>query len=393
MRPIFFIPAASLIITGFCISNASSAHTPRVSLAELQQQAYQNQLTELSRRTSGCTLENVAVRKEWQETLNLTLRACIILPRSNHYAYRSSLTAEQQINYTNAVLCLQSKPAITPRSVASGVRSRFDDFAATHINQTLIIHFASIFFAWHRYFVHTYEQALINECGYSGIQPYWNWSDNAADPLKNTLFDGSETSIGGDGAYIPHNVSLINIPVINITVTLPGGTGSGCIYSGPFRNMTVNLGPNSALDYNPRCLTRDFRGFLSNEYLTYDNITSLITGSNDLNNFTDTVNLSNGIHSKAHQTVGGLELDLYASAGDPAFYFIHTQLDHVWNTWQWLDPKTRINQVSGTLTFQNIPPSANGTLSTPMDLGYNAGPVLMKDVVSTIDGPFCYIYE
>ena len=266
-------------------------------------------------------------------------------------------------------MCLQSKPAITPRSVAPGVRSRFDDFAATHINQTLIIHFTvgypsilwsaelikskSIFFAWHRYLVHTYEQALINECGYSGVQPYWNWSDHAADPLKNTLFDGSETSIGGNGAYIPHNVSYLNIPVINMTVTLPGGTGSGCIYSGPFRNMTVNLGPNGALDYNPRCLTRDFRGFFSNEYLTYDNITSLITDSDDLNNFTNTVNLSNGIHSKAHQTIGGLELDLYASAEDPAFYFIHTQLDHVWNTWQWMDPKTRINQVSGTLTFQN----------------------------------------
>ena len=65
MKPVFFIPAASLITTGFCISNASSAYTPGVGFLELQEQAYRNQLTELNRRTSGCTLENVAVRKEW----------------------------------------------------------------------------------------------------------------------------------------------------------------------------------------------------------------------------------------------------------------------------------------------------------------------------------------
>ena len=63
---ISFTTAASLVTIGFCGINASSTYTSGVNLAELQQQAYRNQLTELSKRTSGCTLQNVTVRKEWQ---------------------------------------------------------------------------------------------------------------------------------------------------------------------------------------------------------------------------------------------------------------------------------------------------------------------------------------
>ena len=211
----------------------------------------------------------------------------------------------------------------------------------------------SIFFAWHRYFLHTYEQALANECGYSGAQPYWNWSDHADNPLKNALFDGSTTSLGGDGAYIPHNASYLWVPVVNRNMTIPGGTGSGCIYNGPFQNMTVNLGPGASLNYNPRCLTRDFHSFISNTGLTYDNITALIADSNDLATFTNTVNANSGVHSAGHNTIGGQMLDVFGSVSDPAFFFHHAQLDHVWNTWQWLDAVNRINQVAGTLTFMN----------------------------------------
>jgi hypothetical protein len=38
------------------------------------------------------------------------------------------------------------------------------------------------------------------------------------------------------------------------------------------------------------------------------------------------------------------------------------------------------------------PPSANGTLNTTMDLGYNGGPYQVHELDSTIDGPFCYVY-
>jgi len=43
--------------------------------------------------------------------------------------------------YTDAVRCLQSKQAKTPASLVPGAKSRFDDWIATHINQTNTIHY------------------------------------------------------------------------------------------------------------------------------------------------------------------------------------------------------------------------------------------------------------
>lgn len=42
--------------------------------------------------------------------------------------------------YTDAVTCLQRLPSKTPAELVPGAKSRYDDFVATHINQTLKIH-------------------------------------------------------------------------------------------------------------------------------------------------------------------------------------------------------------------------------------------------------------
>lgn len=43
--------------------------------------------------------------------------------------------------YTDAVTCLQSLPARTPSDLVPGAKSRYDDFVAAHMNQTLTIHY------------------------------------------------------------------------------------------------------------------------------------------------------------------------------------------------------------------------------------------------------------
>lgn len=87
--------------------------------------------------------------------------------------------------------------------------------------------------------------------------------------------------------------------------------------------------------------------------------------------------------------------DLFVSPGDPLFYLHHGMIDRTWWIWQLLDTKTRTGEkgIAGTGTFLNTPPSPDTTLDTPIDLGYAAGPaVTMRDLMSTTDGPLCYIY-
>ena len=89
--------------------------------------------------------------------------------------------------------------------------------------------------------------------------------------------------------------------------------------------------------------------------------------------------------------------DFFVSPGDPAFYLHHSMIDLVWSAWQALDYEARTygdNAISGTGTFLNNPPSPNTTFETPITLGYAGSGlnVSMRDVMSTVEGPFCYTY-
>jgi tyrosinase len=70
-------------------------------------------------------------------------------------------------------------------------------------------------------------------------------------------------------------------------------------------------------------------------------------------------------------------------------------IDRTWWMWQQLDRKTRTSAqgIAGTGTFMNMPPSADTTLDTTIDIGFAAGPpVKMRDLMSTTEGPLCYMY-
>lgn len=163
-----------------------------------------------------CNANNVAIRREWND-----------------------LSKQERKAYTDAVLCLQAKTGKTPASFAAGVRSRFDDFVANHIDQTLFIHYTGTFLAWHRYFTWQYEQALRNECGYKGYQPYWNWALTAQSGLeKSAMLDGSEYSMSGNGEAIPNQGEVVIAGTGPPEIRLPPGTGGGCVKSGPFKNMS-----------------------------------------------------------------------------------------------------------------------------------------------------------
>ncbi|KAM5344156.1 hypothetical protein ACJ41O_012693 [Fusarium nematophilum] len=248
----------------------------------------------------------------------------------------SDLSVKEREDYTDAVLCLQSLPPKSSSADVPGARSRYDDFAN--------------FLAWHRYFVWAYEQALRNECGYKGAHPYWNWDRYARDPVNSPLFNGSKVG----------------------------------------RSMKVNLGPGNSVKYNPRCLKRDISRHWAS-FTTVEYSYPLITQRNSIGQFQDTMQGFQNVHAGGHFTVGGDPGgDIFASPGDPAFFLHHGMIDRVWWLWQLQDLETRLGAVTGKVVGQ---PGKVGSASDKVSLGVNAPSIEIGQLLDTMGGELCYIYE
>ena len=145
------------------------------------------------------------------------------------------MSRRERIRYTDAVKCLYKDKE--SQSDAPGARNRLDDFVASHIVEGQGIHFNGYLYAWHRHFVYAYEQALREECGYRGPIPYWDWTLSSDDPRQSPVFDGSRTSMSGNGETIPHGATFVS--AFGLNLPLPPGTGGGCIQDGPFTDLVV----------------------------------------------------------------------------------------------------------------------------------------------------------
>ncbi|OHW98056.1 FAD binding domain-containing protein [Colletotrichum incanum] len=395
MHPTTVVTAAVGLLSATVIA---SPVEPRDVLAELQGRAM-SALAEsgAGHKRSGCNIFNARYRRDWE-----------------------SFSSEEKKDYINAVQCMLTSPSKSDPEFAPGARNRYDDFVAVHINQTTKIHGTGNFLTWHRYFVWAYEEALRNECGYKGSQPqkifrtgltvmpqYWNWLKNQDDLTKSPVFDGSDFSLSGDGAYVKHNGSVSGAGAI----VLPSGNGGGCVTSGPFKNMTVNLGPinpgmdgleanpNGKLSYNPRCLSRDLNSYTATTWFTNENMINITVGpasqsielfQNELQGrFADGFL---GMHAAGHFTVNGEASDLYSSVVDPSFFLHHAMVDRVYWLWQALHLWNAF-EIAGTITINNRPASRDALKSDILDLGVNAENRTIEDVLNTIGGsPLCYVY-
>ncbi|KAI4276901.1 MAG: hypothetical protein L6R38_005553 [Xanthoria sp. 2 TBL-2021] len=333
----------------------------------------------INTRKTGCTKDKIMYRQEW-----------------------GSLSPQQRIEYTNAVQCLAKKQPRSSKADVPGARNRYDDFVAQHIKSAPRVHFSGLFYPFHRYYVHLYEKALRDECGYKGTQPYWDWTLGWQNPAQSPVFDGSKTSMGGNGNFIPNNTAT-NLTAFGINLIIPPATGGGCIQHGPFKegDFTVNLGPatfnpnthGNGLGYNPRCIKRDISPiWAANTRPTYVQY-QLQTCGDDFECFGAVTEAINGTHTGGHYTWGGDPgYDPYSAAGDPVFYLHHANVDRLWGIWQALNPGKRVNQTYGTETAFNAPPSPKVGLDTELDYGILAPKQKIGSVLSSIDGPFCYAY-
>ncbi|KAK8912748.1 Tyrosinase-like protein orsC [Metarhizium anisopliae] len=328
-------------------------------------------------RRTGCTSKNIAVRQEWD-----------------------SLSEAQRLDYVRAVQCLHAKEPKQPGGLA---HNRLEEFIIPHVNQTLEIHASKkgLLLPWHRYFLHLYETALREECGYKGYLPYWDWPKYIENPQKSTIFDGSAASLSGNGAPIPHGEYRMPVPGGPPPVqffTRAAGEGGGCV-SGPFENLTLYLDASNEgattpakLTQNPRCLKRDFYMPILAQQNSYENVTNLILNSPNMETFNRVVESDDGVHVGGHFYYGPEQLNLFTSPGDPAFFLHHAMLDRVWAIWQSRDPRNRRDALSGTVTFENYPPSENVTLDHTLRIDVSGDFVKIKQVMSTTENILCYIY-
>ena len=329
-----------------------------------------------------CTENNMEVRKDW-----------------------SSLDCETRKAYTKAVKCVMSQPSNLDRSVYPGATNKFQDYAAIHIERSLNIHISGFFLTWHRLYVQIWYDDLRKTCGYKGPMPYWNWPATAGNLQGSPVFDGTECSMSGDGLF--NDTGPI---VLGPNVTLPHGSGGGCVTTGPFANYQTTFAPvdiqialsggpipRSVFDYNPACLTRDLNSYIAQ---TFDNQGAVDAGiaTPDVASFQRALDgnpaVGNlGLHTGAHFTVGGMAANVFSSPQDPIWYLLHAYMDKIYVDWQNAHPDVAFT-VSGTQTFQNTPPSPNVTVDTPEpDWGYFYPSVPVGTLLDSQGGPFCYRYE
>lgn len=329
---------------------------------------------------SSCRADNTVIRKEW-----------------------GSLTVSERASYIDAVLCMQSLPSHLDNSQVPGAKTRVDDFVATHINQTRSIHLSGIFLFWHRNFVHLWETALHQECGYPAHlgQPYWNWALWCDDLAGSPLFNGGPASLSGDGTYEPEQGDY----VVGGGATLPHGTGGGCVTSGPFVNYTVNLGPfafglvfsglpSNWTEYSPHCLSRDLNNYIAARYgnQTAINIQMNTTTIAEFQNTMSGADINLGVHGGGHFSAGPAMLDFFASPADPAFFLHHSMVDRLWTMWQAAAPETRQYALSGTSTIFNGNETGEVTLETTQNWGVLGRNKTTGELMKVGMNGLCYEY-
>ena len=171
--------------------------------------------------------------------------------------------------------------------------------------------------------------------------------------------------------------------VVNVGPVRPGMDG-------------LKANPNGSLGYNPRCLRRDLTSYTAGKWFTAANLFNITIGSasgsiadfqNELQGrFADGFL---GMHAAGHFAVGGEASDLYSSPTDPSFFLHHAMVDRVYWIWQALHPFQARDIAGGN---HMLAPTGPALKTDPLNLGVLGSTIPLQNALSTLGGPFCYIY-
>ncbi|KAJ6498893.1 Di-copper centre-containing protein [Mycena sanguinolenta] len=348
-------------------------------------------------------------------------------PKCTHPSVRKewrSLSREERRLWVSGVKCLANTPndgvlvpTVNPDDIApyNASGSLFDDIVYTHMDLNhrvsfFLIHWTGLFFPWHRWLLHLFENALRTRCGYPGPIPYWDWTQaDASDFYESSFFKDSdpESGLGGWGdASTGYRV-------------LDGGFSASSSFqlSYPFPHT---LRRNFDL-YPPLDILLGIPGLVynhtrpANASFTEPVVESLINGFvGDYKGFQTLMEGTEGPHMNIHFGVGG---DLGGacpndappgcipgatfSVNDPLFFLHHAMIDRIWFKWQQKHNNKyafkggavqRLENASAFSLYPNGgPPYLTMESAIPTD-GLSQ-PFTVADMIDTMEEPLCYIYD
>ncbi|KAK6858933.1 hypothetical protein PG995_004786 [Apiospora arundinis] len=281
-----------------------------------------------------------------------------------------TLDATTQKQYTDAVLCLTTKPSQLGLNT-----TLYEDFVWVHAHLNEQIHFVAQFLPWHRYFVHLYETQLRN-CGYDGIMAYWDWTVDVADPSKSAIWDPVR-GFGGDGVG-HHHFNGVD-PILDI-----------CVQDGPFANMTLHY---TRTEYSEHCLSRNFNNGLEfpGDMLSFAYSPKTMANIHSIPEYDwFRINLEGNPHGAVHSAING-DMGPSSSPNDPIFFLHHTQIDRIWWLWQ-QDKPEHLQNYSGRKTQTESEDTMSSSLEDIMPFLGLADDLKLAEVMTTQSSILCYEY-
>jgi len=329
------------------------------------------------------------------------------------------ISPDERASWINAVKCLAKlphNPKITPivdpaLSLIPPLNSNssyYDDIVYTHMDLNVLIHGTGFFFPWHRLYVQTLEDKMRSECGYDGVQPYWDWTQDTADPYHMTIL--SDSDYDGLGSW--------GDPNDDFQVCTGGFKDMMVAYPGPHRvrrNYTLYI--PSDFPIPPGLPALDPSPMLNTTYTTEVVNSVLNSPTGDYVTFQTNCEGIAGPHPGPHLILGG-EMGGRCPYGlgppecvigprwypnDPMFFLHHARIDKVWYDWQNLNPKNKKVFAGGSVSWQvdanvsvlqyptGAPPWLDTSSVIPGDGLWERTTV--GDVLDTVGGRLCYVYE
>ncbi|KIK60139.1 hypothetical protein GYMLUDRAFT_43894 [Collybiopsis luxurians FD-317 M1] len=335
-----------------------------------------------------------------------------------------TLTTDEKAAWISAVKCLGSSPhnpnltatvdpsiSLIPAMNSSG--SFWDDISYMHMDLNVKIHQTGMFLPFHRWFVHSIEQAMIEKCGYSASAgfPYWNWTIDAPDFYEASWWQDSDpvSGLGGwgdpeqdyevqDGAFAGFELSYPVYHKLRHQFTLQ-----------PFAAF-ANSSPIIAQFFNSSTINT-----VANSTFHADQIAAIIVGNaGDYVGFQQSLDGWIGAHGAVHAATGGdLAGTCPAAAEDcipgnkwspnsPLFFLHHAMIDKIWSDWQNLNETSATAFYGGSVeAFDNVtyfyeypngaPPMLNTSYQIYTDNMFPGATI--GDVLNTTAGFLCYVYE